>query len=234
MINLNYTPTEKLTVKRPVDRVSYITNACVGKNVLDLGCFDETALIKGNSGKYLFKEISDVSALHIGVDNSKLLPTEGITFGENAKILRGDIYDLDDLDIQHIDFDIIIAGELIEHLPNTVDFLDNIKKKFSGRRLICSTPNATSFSNIILSLFKKESSHIDHLHIYSYKTLNTLCKIAKFDEWQIIPYHVKFTEMILSSRSGKKQIVKLSENIINGIETLFPMTSGGYIIDVII
>ena len=46
MNNLKYSPLEKLKVKRPVNRIKYITNACNKKVVLDLGCFDETALLK--------------------------------------------------------------------------------------------------------------------------------------------------------------------------------------------
>ncbi len=232
MIELNYTPTEKLVVKRPVERVKYITNICINKNVLDLGCFDETALIKENSTNYLFQQISDVSALHIGVDNSKLLPPEGITYSENVKILHGDIYDLNKMGLEQYNFDVIVAGELIEHLPNTLEFFLNLKRDFSGKRIICSTPNATSFANMALALFKRESCHVDHYQVYSYKTLNTLCRTAKFKSWQIIPYHVKFTEMIMAASGVKKQLVKFAEKTINGAEYLFPLTGGGYIIDI--
>jgi hypothetical protein len=232
MIELSYTPTEKLSVKKPVERVKYITNICINKNVLDLGCFDETALIKENSTNYLFQQISNVSAVHIGVDNSKLLPAEGITYSENVKILQGDIYDLNQMGLQQYKFDVIIAGELIEHLPNTLQFFLNLKRDFSGQRIICSTPNTTSFSNMVLALFKRESCHVDHYQVYSYKTLNTLCRTAKFKSWQIIPYNVKFTEMIMRSSGIKKQLIKFSEKIINGIEYLFPLTGGGYLIDI--
>ena len=232
MKDLTYTPTEKLAVKKPVERVSHITNICINMNVLDLGCFDETALIKENSTNYLFKQISDVAKLHIGVDNSKLLPPEGITYNDNAKILQGDIYDLNKMGLEKYKFDVIVAGELIEHLPNTLAFFQNLKRDFEGKRLVCSTPNTTSFSNMVLSFFKRESCHIDHYQVYSYKTLNTLCKNARFKKWEIIPYHVKFTEMIMASTGFKKQIIKGSEKIINRFEYLFPLTGGGYLIDI--
>ncbi|MEX6688802.1 methyltransferase domain-containing protein [Danxiaibacter flavus] len=234
MADLHYTPTEKLTVKRPVDRIKYLRDACINKKVLDLGCYDETALVKEDTGNYLFGEISKVSALHVGVDNSKLLINGGITYSDTVRIMYGDIYNLDKLDLHHIDFDVIIAGELIEHLPNTLVFFENLKKQFAGKRLICSTPNATSLHNMILSLIKRESAHIDHVQVYSYKTLNTLCKLAGFSSWQIIPYHVKFSEMILNAKGGKKQVVKICERIVNGFERIFPMTGGGYIIDITI
>ena len=233
MQTLKYTPTEKIIIKRPVERISYITACCKGRNVLDLGCFDETALIKENSGNYLFEEISKVSALHIGLDNSKLIPDEGIHFSDQAKIFRGNIYDLEGImELQNHTFDIIVAGELIEHLPDTLKFFNDLKRNFPGKKLLCSTPNTTSFSNMFLSFFNRESCHVDHFQVYSYKTLNTLCKAAGFKSWEIIPYHVKFTEMIMAASGGKKMAVQASQKIINGIENLFPMTAGGYLIDI--
>lgn len=232
MADLKYTPVEKISVHKTVSRIQYIKAACNGKNVLDLGCYDETALIKRHSVEYLFDEISSVSKTHIGVDNSPALPKEGLILNEREKILFGDIYDLEDLDINFNAIDIIIAGELIEHLPDTLKFFLSLKKSFAGKRLICSTPNTTSFSNILLSFFSRESAHQDHLQVYSYKTLNTLCQRSGFNSWHIVPYHVKFSEMIMNSAGVKKKVVSACETVVNGIEKVFPMTAGGYIIDV--
>jgi len=231
---IDYTPLEKLSVNKPVNRIHYIKQACNGRNVLDLGCYDETALMKSNSGFYLFDEISAVSKLHIGVDNSAQMPEEGIVYTESIRMLKGDIYHLEQLDFNHREIDIIIAGELIEHLPDTLMFLKKMKQLFSGKRLLCTTPNATSSFNIFLSLFKRESAHKDHLQVYSYKTLNTLCRNAGFEQWTIIPYHVRFTEMILNARGFKKRFVQFSEKMVNTMEYLFPLTGGGYIMDIVL
>lgn len=153
-------------------------------------------------------------------------------YNDRIQILKGSIYDLDQLGLQAYDFDVIVAGELIEHLPNTLDFFVKLKALFPGKKLLCSTPNTTSFSNMVLSLFNRESAHVDHYQVYSYKTLNTLSRTAGFTSWEIIPYHVKFTEMIMSAGGFKKMLVKVSEKTINGLEYLFPLTGGGYIIDI--
>jgi len=232
MAQLKYTPTERIAIKQPVSRITYMVEACRDKKVLDLGCYDETAISKENTDTYLFDQITKVAALHIGVDNSNLLPDDGLAINDITRIVKGNIYELDKLDLGNENFDVIIAGELIEHLPNTLEFFERLKTQFKGKRLICSTPNATSFSNLLLSFFKRESTHIDHLQVYSFKTLNTLCRMAGFENWEIIPYHVKFTEMILAARSIKKLVVKSSEYIVNGIECIFPLTGGGYIIDI--
>jgi hypothetical protein len=234
MADLQYTPTEKIKISKTVNRIKYIKQACAGKYVLDLGCYDETALIKKETGTYLFDEISAVAARHIGVDNSPSLPREGLVFSDKDKILYGDIYELNSLDIDLISIEIIIAGELIEHLPDTLKFFDGLKSTFNGKRLICTTPNATSFPNLLLSLFKRESAHKDHLQVYSYKTLNTMCQRAGFNSWQIVPYHVKFSEIIMNSKGVKKQLIGACQSLTNGMESVFPLTAGGYVLDVMI
>lgn len=231
---IDYTPLEKLSVSKPVNRIHYIKQACNGRNVLDLGCYDETALTKSNSGFYLFDEISAVSKIHIGVDNSAKMPDEGIVYTENIRMIKGDIYHLEHLDFNRQEIDIIIAGELIEHLPDTLMFLKQMKQLFTGKRLLCTTPNTTSFFNIFLSFANRESAHKDHLQVYSYKTLNTLCRNAGVERCTIIPYHVRFTEMILATRGFKKHFVQLSEKMVNAMEYLFPLTGGGYIIDIVL
>jgi hypothetical protein len=173
---------------------------------LDLGCYNETALAKVNNEAYLFSEIDKVALDHIGVDNSKLLPDEGLVFSSTSRIVKGDITNFSKITINLSGIELIIAGELIEHLPNTLSFFSYMKKTFPRKKLICSTPNATNFSNILLVHFKRETCHIDHFQVYSYKTLNTLCRTAQFTNWQIIPYHVKYTEAIYKIEGNKKII----------------------------
>lgn len=229
---LKYTPIEKIKVARPVNRIKYISEACIAKVILDLGCFDETALTKKKSGDWLFEEISKVSKNHIGIDNSDLIPVGGIVYSENEKILKGDILEYNYSIFLKDNIDLIVAGELIEHLSNTLDFFILIKEHFPGKRFICTTPNATSISNVVLAIGKRESTHQDHKQIYSFKTLNTLCKISGFKSWQIRPYYVKYTEMIMNSKYPQNLIARLGQGSINFLEYLFPLFSGGLIIDI--
>ncbi len=232
MQTLKYTPTERINISRPVNRIQFISKSCNKKRVLDLGCYDETAQIKKNEETYLFSAISSVASNHTGIDNSNLLPDDGIIFSSNCRIIKGDITDLETIEINKEEVDIIIAGELIEHLPNTLEFFKKTKEQFPNKRIICSTPNSTSLSNILLAFIQAESCHIDHLQVYSYKTLNTLCKNASFNKWEIIPYNVKYTEMILRSKGIKRLFVKSCEKMINCIEYFFPLMAGGYILEI--
>ena len=228
-MNLKYTPLEYIQIGKPVNRIDFIVNQCSDKIVLDLGCWDETALIKRETDSWLHKSICQHAKYVIGIDNSKSIPEEGY-ISENSKIIRGDILDINT--INKYDAKVIIAGELIEHLPDTLLFFSNMKQTFPGNKLICSTPNATCLSNFILAFINRESMHQDHLNIFSYKTLNTLCIRTGFKQFRILPYHVKFSEMIARNRGVIKKFIKFSEKMINFFESLFPFLSGGYILEI--
>ncbi len=232
MKKILYTALEPLTVPRPVERVKWISKRCAGKYVLDLGCFDETALVKGGTEQWLHGMIAQEAKQVLGIDSSEKLPAEGLITGPRSKIERGNVMALAKESISIIDIDLIVAGELIEHLQDTTAFLRQLKTLFPGRELIISTPNATSLANTILALGSRESNHSDHLQIYSVKTLNTQCLRANLEDWSFVPYHVYFTEMVLQASCPVRNLIKMAESIINAAEFVFPMLSGGLILHV--
>lgn len=234
---LRYTPLEGITVGRPVDRIPYITNACAGRCVLDLGAMDETAWQhKREGGTWLHEKIARRARRVNGVDNSTLIPPAGLITAENAVIRRGDIADLEKC-LAALDEvpDVVVAGELIEHLENPLQFLRQFAAlgKLSGKTLILSTPNATALHNVLVGLARRESTHQDHLCIFSYKTLATVCLRAGFSSWEITPYYSRFAEMRERMPSGLARLaVRAAQGVINGLEWLFPLLSFGYIVKV--
>jgi trans-aconitate methyltransferase len=229
---LRYTPLERLELPRPADRVGWVAERCRGKAVLDLGCFDETAQAKTGTQHWLHGRLARVARNVTGIDSSSKLPREGIVTGPTSRILRGDVNALDGETLRGLEIDVIVAGELIEHLPDTGRFLRHLKDLFPGRELIATTPNATSLANVFLGVFSRESAHEDHLQVYSYKTLNTQCLRAGFQAWSIIPYYVRFTEMILRSDGINRIFVQSAERLVNAAEFCVPLLSGGLILHV--
>jgi hypothetical protein len=232
--SLRYTPLERLDVPRPVDRVRYIAAACAHRRVLDFGAMDETAWrSKRGRGTWLHEEISR-SALSVeGVDNSALVPPEGLRTAPNAVIRRGDVGDPGRLLAGLAEApDVIVAGELIEHLENPLEFLRQIagSSGLSGKSLILSTPNATALHNVLIGLARRESTHHDHLCVLSYKTLTTLCTRAGFRSWKIIPYYARFTEMRERHAGLAGLAVGVTERLVNLLEWCFPLLSMGFIL----
>ena len=231
---LRYTPLERLAVARPVDRIAFIARTCADRRVLDLGAMDETAwATKRGRGTWLHEEIGR-KALHVeGVDNSALIPDEGLRTGANSIIRRGDITDPGIL-VSALEEspDVVVAGELIEHLENPLQFLKRFAEidRLSGKTFILSTPNATALHNFMIGLARRESTHHDHLCILSYKTIATLCTRAGFTEWEIIPYFSRFTEMQERQSGLARLAVRVAERVVNAVEWMFPLLSFGYIV----
>lgn len=227
---IRYDTLAKMPVPQPVDRLTYIADRCQKKIVLDIGCYDETALGKRDTEHWLHGRIRENATRVVGVDSSNLIPPEGIRTGDNSIIYRGDGVDISFDILQKADFDTIVAGEFIEHIDATLRFFKNIKENFPGRELIISTPNGSCFANTLLGSIKREVQHPDHLHNFSYKILNTLCLRANFQEWEIIPYHFYATEMIMKTQGLRRLFVVSIERCIRGVERLFPLLSFGYIV----
>lgn len=235
MQNLKYSSLEKIDVSSPADRLAFISEKVKNKIVLDLGALDETAYEqKENTSFWLHKRICEVAKRVYGVDNSSLIPEEGLKPFPNSIIYKEDVYRLEKTVSKIKQIDIVVAGELIEHLTDTLSFLKSIKniQSLQGKELILTTPNATSLHNAIVGTLKREATHVDHLCIYSYKTLNTLCKRAGFCSWEIIPYHMAFPEMISSSHGFKKYSTILFEKLVNFGEKVCPLLCGGWIVHI--
>lgn len=229
---LSYSALEGIYPRRPVDRLSYMESKSRGKFVFDLGALDETAYqSKLDQNNWLHARLFKHASKVVGIDNSSLVPLEGIQTHSNAIIVNRDIFDLANVVREFGAPDIIVAGELIEHLLNPITFISQIKRvpELSGTELLISTPNACNWHNWLLGLIGRESMHRDHINIYSYKTLRTLFRSCGIELQELTPYHVRFPEMIQNTFGIKKIAVMGTEKIINIAERVAPALSGGWI-----
>lgn len=79
-------------------------------------------------------------------------------------------------------FDVIYAGDLIEHLANPGKFLESSKRHLKpGGRLLLTTPNAFNLFNLAEKLTKPEPTvNPDHTMYLNRKTLKVLLEKAGF------------------------------------------------------
>ncbi len=229
---LEYRTLERIPVQRPVERVAFIANLCRDKNVLDIGCLDETAVKKQGTDDWLHRRIARVANTVLGVDSSSTLPDGGLVTGPNARIVKGDGLSPNLSADEERAVEVIVAGEFIEHLENPLAFIRAMKAKFTGRLLILSTPNGVAFANALLGTVGREAQHPDHLLTSTFKTLNMLCKRAECSSWEIIPYRFYATEMLLDSKGVKRLAIKLVQSAIRAIEWMFPLRSFGYVVHI--
>ena len=227
---LVYETLERIEIAKPVDRLAYISSACKGFDVIDIGCYDETALVKRDSDAWLHERIFLMAKSVIGIDSSELIPENGIQTSLTSRIIRGDATRLDSFKSSSVD--VIVAGEFIEHIIDPISFFRHVIECFPGRILLISTPNGMCFANTLLGLIRREAQHPDHLHVFTYKILNTLCIRAGFKDYKIIPYRFYATEMILRSSGIKRFMAQAAEQFIRLIERFFPLLGFGYILEV--
>ena len=232
MVELRYETLERLRVPRPVDRLDYIAGVCRGRQVLDIGCLDETALAKRDTAHWLHGRIGTVAAGVIGVDLSDQLPAEGLVTGPNSRIHRGNGLDPRPPGLDDAAVEVIVAGEFIEHIESPIAFLQTMKARFGGRELVLSTPNGLALANSLMGMIGREAQHPDHIHLFTAKVLHTLCRRAGITDYALVPYHFYATELILGSRGLTRLAAQASEPAIRTLEWCFPLLSFGYILHI--
>lgn len=73
---------------------------------------------------------------------------------------------IDELNL-NMQFDIIIAGEIIEHLNNAGSFLRNVTRLMhKGSKLILTTPNSFALRRHIWAYFNRESESENHTFLF--------------------------------------------------------------------
>ena len=162
-----------------VQRLELIKTLCSGKKVLHLGCtnwpYTQEAI---DAGTLLHKDLADVSTRLYGFDFDQ----EGIDFLASKgfdNLFRADLEKLDEVDLNET-FDVIVAGEMIEHLNNPGRFLEGIKRfMHDDTLLVITTVNAYSGMRFFVYGLRGrggdlEPVHPDHVAYYSYSTLKLL------------------------------------------------------------
>ncbi len=121
------------------DRIRFLVDRCRGKNVLDIGCVAHESSRFDDPG-WLHRHIAEAADSCIGVD----------VLDEDVALMRSAGYDAVAHDLStglgpiaaRAPFDVIVAGELIEHVGN-LDFLFTTARDCLSRtgQLILTTPN---------------------------------------------------------------------------------------------
>lgn len=147
------------------DREAFIVERCKGKRVLNLGC----------ASGALHEKIKAVAAHLRGIDKSEpadeIVDLDTIEPGETG---LGIYY----VDIGEPMFDLIVAGEILEHLSNPGNFLRSLKT--FNCPVILSVPNAFCHPGKRWIDVGYEHVNPDHVAWYSWHTLKVLVERCGF------------------------------------------------------
>lgn len=148
------------------------------KGILDIGCHDGTflSLIKKRNNNFYGLDASDWA---VSQSKKKDFDVRQFFFDDKTRLPFEDDF-----------FDLIVAGEIIEHIYDTDFFLEEIRRvlKTNGKLLI-STPNIASLGRRLLLFFgisplielsPNEPGSVGHIRYFTFKTLEKLLRKHRF------------------------------------------------------
>lgn len=132
------------------DKIKFIKDKCRNRNVLDLGCIRHNADFSVNDPNWLHRHLREVADSIVGVD---YLKDEVQKLNESGyKIVHADV--IKPLPVEK-SFDVIVAGDLIEHLTCFEGFFNNITRLMKDDGiLILTTPNPFYRDGFFYTFFK--------------------------------------------------------------------------------
>lgn len=190
---------KKLNIKNNY-RVKLMINAIknlkpVNQKILDIGCFDGTLLSSLPPDNFLY-----------GVEASDFGYKTCLKKGINVTQF---FFNDDKFPYKSSSFDIIIAGEIIEHIYDTDQFLNEIYRLLKPNGyLILSTPNIASLPrrimlllgmNPIIEISPNRLDSSGHIRYFTFKNLSKLIKENNFNIIKI------FSDLINFHPQGKIQ-----------------------------
>lgn len=157
------------------NRIDLLVAQSRGRTVLHVGFADHSPLIdeKRRNRKWLHDRVSEVADRAVGVDIDsavvEMLRSRGVQ----------DIYALDvtqevsEPAIRDTAFDIVILGEVLEHVGNPVAFLQGLRVNYGqpGQRLLVTVPNALNLRSVMDIARTQECVNTDHRFWFTPYTL---------------------------------------------------------------
>lgn len=154
-----------------LERFAAIEPWARGRAVLDIG-----AASGNRRADWLHGSLARVSRRLVGldIDESEV---------ERLRVAGWDIRHADACDFALDEsFDVVVAGEVIEHLDNLKGFLRSVARHLSpGGLLVITTPNPFAVSNFVYRLFDGVRVHHEHTAWYCETTLAQLLRRHGFE-----------------------------------------------------
>lgn len=157
-----------ISIRDFVERDETIVNLCRQKSVLHLGCVGFTDCSTDEklqqARKSLHALLTKSSSTCTGIDldgaTIKQLRDEDLF----SNIIEGNVEHLENAPLGQDTFEIVVAGDIIEHLSNPGLMLDGIHERLRpDGKLLISTPNSfgiASWIRIVRGTFKEGDQHV--------------------------------------------------------------------------
>lgn len=190
--------------------------------VLHLGCTDwPYTKQKLAGGALLHARIHAVATSLVGIDSDQ----EGVACFRQlgfAETYVDNVENFSRPEVLNRPYDIIVAGEIIEHLENCGLFLRAVQRLMSPRtELVLTTVNAYCFFRFVFYLFGREMVHPDHNYYFSPAVLRRLLTRCGLDVTDSRHYPIGLEHRSLNPRRiiwlddlGRRLFPRASDGII--------------------
>jgi len=173
-----------------VDRIPWLVDRCRGRRVIHVG-FADTGFREEQrrAGRWLHGHLDDVASELVGVDVNRAGVAAAIDGGFQARLADcTDTVAVADLGLEPAD--VVIAGEIIEHLRAPGPFLEAMQALCRPNGyLIVTTPNAYGLVNVVASITRRvEVNHPDHLVMFTWRTLTRLLRAEGWNPVEAVTY----------------------------------------------
>jgi SAM-dependent methyltransferase len=212
-----------------VDRFEYLCDLATGRRVVHIGFVDfGCQTLNEQSGAWLHDHLARTASELIGLD----LDPAGV---DDAR-RRG--YEAHAVDCRDVDAvralglppaDLVVAGEVIEHLDDPGSFLDGLHALVApGGLLVVTTPNASGLVNAAALLGNLEVNHPDHVALYTCTTLDTM--LARH-HWEPVEHAVYLQQVKSSGTDTRSRILTTGARAILGVERFLAKLGRPYAAD---
>jgi SAM-dependent methyltransferase len=157
------------------ERYEAVRPLLLGGSVLDVGCASRYGRDDWLHG-LISQDVTDL----VGIDLNAKTVEELQKTDHDVRLA-----DAQDFDLGRT-FDVVFAGEIIEHLDNVHGFLSSVRRHLApGGRFVLTTPNAFYVGNFIYRLGGTARVHPQHTAWYCETTLRRVLSVNRFPEADI-------------------------------------------------
>jgi len=185
-------------------RMDYLVAISKGKRVIHVGCVDHSQFFetKIKQNFWLHKLLCDAAEYCLGFDIDEEGLEKVIGYGYK-NVLKFDIVNDKVPDsLKNEKFDLIILGEILEHVDNPVEFLTRLHGKFKNicKQIVITVPNAYFINNLVGIFRNIEKINTDHRYTFTPYTLAKVSTIAGFK--------VRNYELMYNFRTSRNFLLK--------------------------
>jgi 2-polyprenyl-3-methyl-5-hydroxy-6-metoxy-1,4-benzoquinol methylase len=212
-----------------VDRFEYLCALAAGKRVVHVGFVDAGCqTLNQGAGAWLHEHLADSAADLIVLDLDPGGVEDARRRGYGAHVV--DCRDADAVRALGLaPADLVVAGEVIEHLDDPGSFLDGVHALVApGGMLVVTTPNATGLVNAAALLGNYEVNHPDHVVMYTCTTLDAMLVRHR---WEPVAHAVFLQQVKSAGTDARSRLLTAGARAVLGAERLLARLGRPYAAD---